>query len=470
MAFGDGRPISTAQLVLKTLQEIPCTNDGPRAEGFFTRIAPFIYIWVRLVRSGPNCPRKPVYDETCRIPRQGEITELLHRWEEGEPGAVEALAPLVYDQLRGIAEAYLRNERPEHTLQPTAVVNEVFVDLLRLRRLALNDRAHFFTFAAQLIRRILIDSARKAKTEKRGLGWQRMPLDAELAWLGGESAESLDLSAGAQRPGRIRRRSRPARSSCITSWAARWTKPRKFWKFPAARWNATCVFPWPGWASACARSEGVCLMRPAELERFRKVEEIFYAALEMPPGDDRDTLIRKAAAPMRACARSRRLARRIDERVRAAVPPAPERLPRFGAWQAVKLLGRGGMGTVYLAERADGAFQMSAAVKVVPLALASHAIEERFRRERQFLASLDHPKIARLIDGGVSETGLPYLVMEFVGGLTIDRFCDAHQLDTRAPHRADAPGSGSAGLRAWPPRDPSRREALQYPGGRCAVK
>lgn len=127
--------------------------------------------------------------------RQGEITELLHRWEEGESGAIEALAPLVYTQLRGIAEACLRKERPEHTLQPTAVVNEVFVELLRLRRLALHDRAHFFTFAAQLIRRILIDSARKAKTEKRGAGWQRIPLDAELAWLGGDTAESLDLSA-----------------------------------------------------------------------------------------------------------------------------------------------------------------------------------------------------------------------------------------------------------------------------------
>ncbi len=125
---------------------------------------------------------------------QGEITQLLARWEQGESGAVEALAPLVYDHLRGIAEAYLRNERPDHTLQPTAVVNEVFVDLLRMRRLSLKDRAHFFTFAAQLTRRVLIDSARRAKSEKRGLGWQRAPLDAELSWLGGESAESLDLS------------------------------------------------------------------------------------------------------------------------------------------------------------------------------------------------------------------------------------------------------------------------------------
>ena len=96
-------------------------------------------------------------------PGQGEITLLLSRWEQGEPEALEELAPLVYNQLRAMAEAFLRNERPEHTLQPTAVVNEVFLDLLRVRRLALNDRAHFFAFAAQLTRRVLIDSARKAK-------------------------------------------------------------------------------------------------------------------------------------------------------------------------------------------------------------------------------------------------------------------------------------------------------------------
>jgi len=125
---------------------------------------------------------------------QGEITQLLARWEQGEPGAVEALAPLVYDHLHAVAEAYLRNERPDHTLQPTAVVNEVFVDLLRMRRLSLKDRAHFFTFAAQLTRRMLIDSARKAKSEKRGREWQCAPLDAELAWLGGETAESLEFS------------------------------------------------------------------------------------------------------------------------------------------------------------------------------------------------------------------------------------------------------------------------------------
>jgi serine/threonine protein kinase/Tol biopolymer transport system component len=172
-------------------------------------------------------------------------------------------------------------------------------------------------------------------------------------------------------------------------------------------------------------------MNPAEHERFHEVEEVFYAALELPPGAERDALIaERCGADKKLCARVALLLAHC-ERIRAAAPAPARPLPRFGAWQAVKLLGRGGMGTVYLAERADGAFRMSAAVKVVPMALASHEIEERFRRERQFLASLDHPKVARLIDGGVSETGLPYLVMEFVGGLTIDLFCDAHQLDTR---------------------------------------
>jgi len=174
------------------------------------------------------------------------------------------------------------------------------------------------------------------------------------------------------------------------------------------------------------------LMPPGELERFRKAEEIFHRALDTPAGEDRDTLIRES------CGSDESLRTEVggllanDERVRAAAPPVPDRLPRFGVWQALKLLGRGGMGTVYLAERADGAFRMTAAVKVVPLALASPAIEERFRRERQFLASLDHPKIARLIDGGISGAGLPYLAMEYVDGLTIDGFCDAHRLDTRA--------------------------------------
>jgi RNA polymerase sigma factor (TIGR02999 family) len=129
----------------------------------------------------------------------GEITALLARWEQGERGSFEQLAPLVYDQLRNVAEAYLRGERPDHTLQPTAVANEVFVDLLRLRRVSLRDRSHFFAFAAKLTRRILVDSARRAYAVKRGAGSLHVPLDAELDWLKhttpADSETTLDLAA-----------------------------------------------------------------------------------------------------------------------------------------------------------------------------------------------------------------------------------------------------------------------------------
>ncbi len=124
----------------------------------------------------------------------GEITQLLNRWQQGQPGILDELAPLVYGQLREIAEACLRGERQDHTLQATAVVNEIFAGLLQVRRVAMNDRSHFFAFSARMTRRILIDYARKVRTEKRGVGWQRIPLDAELAWVGETSAESLDLS------------------------------------------------------------------------------------------------------------------------------------------------------------------------------------------------------------------------------------------------------------------------------------
>ena len=172
-------------------------------------------------------------------------------------------------------------------------------------------------------------------------------------------------------------------------------------------------------------------MTEKELERFRRVEAVFDSVLEIPPGAERDALLRTQCQSDPEMLEEVRQLIEDHESVRSAAPSPPAALPRFGPWQAIRLLGRGGMGTVYLAERSDGAFRMSAAVKVVPLALASVDIEERFRRERQFLASLDHPKIARLIDGGVTGAGLPYLVMEFVDGLAIDRYCENLDLKAR---------------------------------------
>ena len=111
---------------------------------------------------------------------------------------------------------------------------------------------------------------------------------------------------------------------------------------------------------------------------------------------------------------------------------AADRGRRFGPWQVVGELGRGGMGTVYLVERADGQFRQQAALKLVRLGgdvgTDSAEIFFRFELERQILASLNHANIARLLDGGRSEDGRPFLVMEYVAGRPIDRYCDDERL------------------------------------------
>jgi eukaryotic-like serine/threonine-protein kinase len=101
---------------------------------------------------------------------------------------------------------------------------------------------------------------------------------------------------------------------------------------------------------------------------------------------------------------------------------------QLGAYRLLREVGRGGMGTIYLAERADGQFEQRVAVKLLRRGLDTDDLLERFLAERQILASLGHPNIARLLDGGAANDGRPYLVMEYVEGEPIDRYCDRHRL------------------------------------------
>ena len=101
---------------------------------------------------------------------------------------------------------------------------------------------------------------------------------------------------------------------------------------------------------------------------------------------------------------------------------------RIGPYEILSEIGRGGMGTVYLASRADDQFRKLVAIKVVNPNQEAEAMVARFRRERQILANLEHPNIAQLLDGGTAPDGSPYLVMEYVGGMPIDEYCDSRQL------------------------------------------
>ncbi len=120
------------------------------------------------------------------------ITELLLAWRQGQPSALDKLTPIVYQELRRLAHRYMRGERDGHSLQTTALVNEAYLRLIDVRLVQWNDRAHFFAVSAQLMRRILIDSARAHRSAKRGDGATPIQLDDALA---SYQARSRDLVA-----------------------------------------------------------------------------------------------------------------------------------------------------------------------------------------------------------------------------------------------------------------------------------
>ena len=110
-----------------------------------------------------------------------EITRLLQQWNRGNKRVLDELMPMVVDELRRIARYHLEGERDEHTLQPTALVNELYLKLLGRRHASWSDRAHFFAFAARSIRRILVDHARIQRASKRGGGLRTITLDEAIA-------------------------------------------------------------------------------------------------------------------------------------------------------------------------------------------------------------------------------------------------------------------------------------------------
>jgi RNA polymerase sigma factor (TIGR02999 family) len=122
-----------------------------------------------------------------------QITQLLERWSHGETEVLDDLMPLVYLELRRQASGYLRRERANHTLQPTALINEAYLKLIDQREVKWQNRAHFFALAAQAMRRILVDYARERKREKRGGTAENLPLDEALTIVSQE--KNVDLVA-----------------------------------------------------------------------------------------------------------------------------------------------------------------------------------------------------------------------------------------------------------------------------------
>ena len=125
----------------------------------------------------PRFPQKQLGAIPVHANSSSSVTQLLGRWRNGDREALDSLIPLVYEELRRIAQHYIRNERPGHTLQSTALVHEAYVRMIQQDLPDWQNRAHFFAVAAQLMRQILVDHARAYRADKRGGGVCNVALD-----------------------------------------------------------------------------------------------------------------------------------------------------------------------------------------------------------------------------------------------------------------------------------------------------
>ena len=121
-----------------------------------------------------------------------EVTLLLQEINDGAANAPERLLPLVYDELRKLAQSYMLNERPDHTLQATALVHDAYIRLVDWENVSWQNRAHFFSVAAQVMRNVLVDHAVKRKAQKRDFG-QRIELSEDISFNGSSDLDLIDL-------------------------------------------------------------------------------------------------------------------------------------------------------------------------------------------------------------------------------------------------------------------------------------
>ncbi|MGH7554688.1 MAG: serine/threonine-protein kinase, partial [Longimicrobiales bacterium] len=176
-------------------------------------------------------------------------------------------------------------------------------------------------------------------------------------------------------------------------------------------------------------------------DRWRRVEEIFHAVAELPASERTTFLDREceADAELRAEVESLLAADTTESSlVKSVIENEAEHLAterdqsvigqHIGPYRVIREIGQGGMGTVYLAARDDQQFEKEVALKLVRLGMDTEFLVKRFRQERQILALLEHPNIARLLEGGVSADGRPYFAMEYVDGAPITKFCEDRQL------------------------------------------
>ena len=369
----------------------------------------------------------------------GEVTRLLRRIQAGHNDAMDELIPLVYRELRSVAGRFFSSERPGHTLQPTALVHEVYFRLVGKSEERCENREHFFALAAQMMRRILVDHARRHRALKRGGLQPVIEFDESLAISHERLADVVIVDELLTKLAKI------------DADVARLVELRFFGGL-SVKETATVM----GTSVSTVKREW-SFARAWFLKEMARTDS--HDAGAVAAGWDLFEAARTLETPAREhyvrnkCGGDHELQSEVLEMLEADSSPATffdspllDSYSTFttdtngnddifedrviGHYHLIRRIGRGGMGAVYLAEQTNG-FRKLVAFKLMQSGPDQEQLVRRFHNERQTLAVLDHPNIVRLLDGGTTPEGCPYLVMDYVDGQTIDNYCDARKLGIR---------------------------------------
>ncbi len=355
-------------------------------------------------------------------PGATEVTGLLQAWRSGKPEAGDELLRRAYRELKAIAASELRRERADHTLQPTALVHEAYLRLIGQQHVDWRDRAHFYGLAATMMRRVLVDHARARAARKRrvepGLRWTILAR-AEPSGGPGSPVDLIDLDRALERL--AAEYPRPARVVELRYFADLEIAEIAFLLDVS---TPTVKRDWQ-FARAWLAAE----LEPAAMSGRASLPELYAQALELD-GPARAALLADLAAedPAAAAALARlltagagpspvdrspwvELGLTADSAATEEDPP-PERI---GPYRIVREIGRGGMGRVFLATEEREAYRRTVALKVIDRP-GSQVAERLFRSEVRILAALEHPGIARFLDGGKTAEGIWFLALEFIEG------------------------------------------------------
>ena len=415
-------------------------------------------------------------------------TILLAAARAGVRGAYDLVFARVYDELRRVASRQAARLGANESLSTTVLVHEAYLKLAGTVSAggAGHDRVHFFALAARAMRQFLIDHARHRGRRKRGGGVRPAEADA-VALPAAPDALPVEDSSRSTAPSSGSPRSIPswcASSSGASSPASRSRRSPATRASPSGRSSATGR--WRG--RSCSGARGRRGMTRSHRSSGGDPPPRGRARRSLDGAAREARLAGVAPGRRRGAGASRGRRRRASHRLEAAVghgaadwlaaqrAAAPEpgaggdlAGSRLGVWRLERPLGRGGMAEVWAASRADGEYRQEVAVKLLKRGMDSDEIVARFRRERQILAQLVHPAIARLLDGGVAPDGRPYFVLERVDGEPITQWCAAHGAELRRVFLLEVAAAVAAAHRQLVVHRPEARQHPRHPAGRVKL-